>query len=95
MHALLSVVLVGLAATMSDPGANAAGEWIELIGPKDLSLWRQPTGDWMLVSDVTIDPKNPQRLAWKAGTAAAVNGPQGKSKNLISVGEFGDVELHV
>jgi len=95
MHTLLTVAFISLAASMNDPGADAAGPWIELIGPKDLGPWRQPQGDWTLASEVSIDSKDPQRLVWKAGTAAAVNGPQGKTKNLISTQEFGDVEAHV
>ena len=81
--------------TLTMPRAAAAGDWIELLPGKDLSAWRQPRGDWIVVRDVRLDPKDTKRLTWTAGTGEAVNGPKGRTTNLLSVREFGDIEAHI
>jgi hypothetical protein len=80
--------LVAMAAV---PAQSDRG--IELI--EDLSNWRAPRGDWTIVTDVATDPHDPKRLAWKPGRTAAVNGPLGRTRNLVSVRELGDVEAHI
>jgi hypothetical protein len=91
---LLSVLL-GLAAVTGEASDRNAGAWIELLPGKDLSAWRQPHGDWLLAAEVGKDPQDPKRLAWKPGAAAAVNGPKGRTVNLVSARQFGDVEAHI
>jgi hypothetical protein len=75
--------------------AAGPGEVIELLPGKDLSAWRQPRGQWMMVGETAADPGNPRRLAWKPGASVALNGPQGRSVNLVSAREFGDIEAHI
>jgi hypothetical protein len=92
LAALASIILGTLAA---DALADGGGVWTELIAGKGLSAWRKPLGEWTLGSNVVLDAANAKRLAWQPGMDAAINGPKGRSCNLLSTQEFGDVEVHV
>jgi len=61
----------------------------------DLSAWRGNTGDWTVVQDAALAPGNETLLAGQAGAGAILNGPQGKTVNLLTKQEFGDVRAHV
>lgn len=72
--------------------------WIDLMGgtAKGLEAFKTPTGYWKQTEGVEIDPENPRRLKWQesmANTGVWVNGPTGKTNNLVSREQFGDVEL--
>lgn len=67
----------------------------DLFGTGDLGGFRAPLGDWTMVGEVTLDPGDSKRLAWTPGAAAAVNGEQGKTEDLHTKVEHGDVRLHV
>jgi hypothetical protein len=70
--------------------------WIELIGEKGFEHWRSPTGDWFRAGDAEPDPKNATRLvAKKDGKDVIVNGPTGRTRNLLTKKDFGDLEAHV
>jgi hypothetical protein len=68
--------------------------WIDLIGKEGFEHWRSPTGDWKRTGDAEPDSKNPARLVAKEGDTAIVNGPAGKSRNLVTKQDFGDLEAH-
>jgi acetyl esterase len=88
-QAYKSKLVEWLVATLPPP----TGQWVELMD--DLKNWRDPRGDWTIVANVAADPQDPKRLAWKPGAGAAVNGPQGKTRNLLGVRELGDIEAHI
>ena len=70
----------------------------DLLTTADFSAWREKTGAWRVVGDVGLDAKNDRRLAAKAGTGAIVNGAdgdEGRTVNLFSRREHGDVAAHV
>lgn len=92
----LSLLLASclLSILVSPASADEPG-WTQLIGDKGLEAWRQPTGEWQVVGAVTLDPKNPRLLASTPGTGVIVNGPKGRTRNLISKEKFGDIEIHV
>ena len=94
MTARMLVVVIGLGAMTTVAQAGDDG-WLELFSGQNLSAWRQPAGDWTTAGAVAVDPQNAQRLIWQPGTGVAVNGPQGRTVDLISTQEFGDVEVHV
>ena len=76
-------------------GRKAPKGAVELVGDK-LDLWkgqRGDTGKWQVVGDVCLDPKNVKKLATKPGKGIIDNG--GRTKNLLTKEEFGDVEVHV
>lgn len=80
--------------------------WVMLSG-FDLSEWREPRGDWFISHEVKVDPQDEKKL-WTPGKeevnqllfntkngGVMVNGLVGKTEDLHSAQEFGDVELHV
>ena len=68
---------------------------IELAGPNGLNAWREPKGEWVTVGAVRPDPENPKRLATDAGSGILVNGKLGRTFNLLSKQDFGDIETHI
>jgi sugar phosphate isomerase/epimerase len=50
---------------------------------------------WEIVGDVFVNPKNEKLLASKPGTGVIVNGPTGRTRNILSKAEFGDVRAHI
>ena len=65
------------------PAGGGLGEFVENVG------------DWKAVGGVCKDPKNEEMLAWTDGAGAIVNGPKGRTRNLFTKHEHGDVEAHV
>lgn len=70
-------------------------EGIGLISGEGLESWAGDTGDWVNAGDALLDPEDPQRLIARPGTGVLVNGPDGRTKHLISKVEHGDVNVHV
>jgi hypothetical protein len=68
-------------------------DWIFLS--KDLKAFREPTGDWFLASKVDVDAANHRRLAGTPGEGILVNGRNGRTQNLVTKEEWGDVELQL
>jgi len=71
-----------------------AAEKVSLTGG-DFSAWRDPTGQWQVVGEAFMDPATEKMLSTKPGTGIIVNGPTGRSSNLLSKAEFGDIKAHV
>jgi hypothetical protein len=69
--------------------------WTELIGDRGLEAWRKPTGAWLVAGDVHIDPRDGSRLEPAPGRGVLVNGPAGRTRNLLSTEDFGDVEVEL
>lgn len=75
---------------------RAADEgWIDLMDSPSFDAWKPPTGNWAVVGGVQLDPENPKRLAPEPGTGVIYNGPTGRTNNLITREEYGDLEAHV
>jgi Domain of Unknown Function (DUF1080) len=74
--------------------AGADDGWIELIGEKGFEHWRSPTGDWIRAGDAGSDPKNTTRLVAADGNDVILNGASGKTRNLLTKQDFGDLEAH-
>jgi hypothetical protein len=72
-----------------------AAAWKPLITTPDFAGWRQPVGEWQMVGEVAKDPANEKALAAKPGTGAIYNGPKGRTKDIVTADEFGDIALHV
>ena len=70
-------------------------EWKTLVPGPDMAGWRKPTGEWAMVGEVGKDTANEKRLAVKPGAGAIYNGPKGRTRNLLSEWEHGDVAAHV
>jgi hypothetical protein len=91
---LAAVVSLGLLLPcLAGPGP-ADDKWVDLIGRDGFERWRSPTGGWKRAGDAEPDSKNPTRLVATDGSVAIVNGPAGKSRNLVTKQNFGDLEAH-
>jgi len=73
---------------------SETGLKIHLIGD-DFSSWREKTGTWQIVGEAIMAPENEKLIATKPGSGVMVNGPKGKTINLLSRAEFGDVRAHI
>lgn len=93
------LLLIALIAFLPHHSAESADkddkEAIELFTGQDVSGWREKTGEWMAAAEVPLDEKDSKKFAIKEGRGVLVNGPTGKTVNLVTVPEFGDVEAHI
>jgi sugar phosphate isomerase/epimerase len=78
----------------ADAGAKETRNRVSLTGG-DFSEWRSDTGQWEIVGDTFTKPDNEKLLSSKPGTGVIVNGPTGRTSNLFSKAEFGDVRAHI
>jgi len=75
-------------------GSAAQRERASLVG-KDLSAFSGDTGAWKIVGAVKPDPADDRRFVMAPGAGVAVNGPTGRTRNLLSKHQHGDVEAHI
>ncbi len=75
--------------------ANAAEpERTQLVGAT-MDAWRPPHGEWQVVGDVRPGGVEDRFLVATPGAGAMVNGETGRTSNLLSQAEHGDVEAHI
>jgi len=88
------LMLVTLAACWALPVYGQAEDqgWIDLMS---LDAYRPPTGAWVEVGGVGLNPQDPKRLVADPGSGVLYNGPNGRTVNLVTRQDFGDVRLHV
>lgn len=60
-----------------------------------LQGWARPTGNWLVAGDVVMAADSPETLSIQPGEGVLVNGKEGRTSNLLSTLEHGDIELHV
>lgn len=85
----LLLMLLAAPVLADEPG------WVELAGPNGLKAWKTPTGDWADVGAVRMDSDNPKRIASDPGSGILVNGKTGRTTNLFSKDDYGDIEAHI
>jgi len=86
------------AATAANPLPEItvdASAWKPLFTTPDFAGWRQPVGDWAMVGEALQDPGNEKAIAVKEGKGAIYNGPKGRTANLFSDAEHGDMAAHI
>jgi len=66
-----------------------------LFNGSNLTGLRKPTGEWRVVGAVKLDPEDPKKFSTEAGSGVLINYPKGKTVNLHSELEHGDVEAHI
>ena len=76
-------------------GSSLAEEWTELIKGEGMEGWKKPTGEWLQVGEAIMDPTNDKAIATKPGKGILVNGAKGRTGNLFTEGQFGDIEAHI
>ncbi len=103
---LLSFALPGLLASatllcgQSGRPDFSRGGWKQLIQSKDFSAWHgrgNKPGEWFTTNAVSYQPSvHPKTLAAIPGAGTViVNGPTGRTVDLVTKDKFGDVELYV
>jgi hypothetical protein len=76
-------------------GLHAGDErWSDLSGG-GLEPWVAPRGDWFVAGSAAMNPQDPKALMTKPGHGVLVNGPKGRTRNLVSKQKFGDIEVHL
>lgn len=95
----MSRLVVGLLAVWPFLLASAVGdepssEWLDLTRD-GLAAWKAPTGEWVVAGSVGLKPGDPKHLAYEKGEGILVNGPTGKTLNIVTKESFGAVETHV
>jgi hypothetical protein len=88
--------LIGLGCLM----ASAADSQIEsnslkFAGTLSAIGWRKPTGEWMSAKGVSLDPADPKKFVLEPGDGILVNGSNGRTVDLLTSEEFGDVQVHI
>ena len=79
---LLSVLLAGCAECTQ-----------VILGKGDLSNVRPPHGDWTAASAVALKAGDPTRFDITPGTGVIVNGASGKTLDILTTAEYGDVRV--
>ena len=93
-HRACTTIAIALLATLTAQ-AEPLETKLDLFATGDLSQCLAPLGDWAMAGEVTLDPTDEKRLVWTEGAAVAINGPKGKTEDLHTAVEHGDVQLHV
>ena len=87
---LACVLFCAPTATADDDG------WITLFGDDGgFEAFRKPIGAWHIVGAASLNPDDPTHLASTEGSGVAINDPPGRTRNLESIQEFGDVEIAI
>jgi hypothetical protein len=68
---------------------------MSLFNGRDLTGWRKPTGEWHAAGAVPLDPQDDRRFAIQTGEGILVNGARGRTVDLLTDHEHGDVEAHI
>jgi hypothetical protein len=92
---LSQLLCVTLLLGLVQLSAVAAGKAQVLFNGKDLAGFRQPTGQWLVAKAVAVDPANPEKFAITPGQGVLVNGADGRTVELVTEAEFGDIQAHV
>ncbi len=98
MHSRFRSTILGVLTLVIAPtfvSAETLAAPVDLFSTGDLTQCRAPLGDWLMAGDVSLAPDDEKRLVWTEGKAVAVNGDKGKTADLHSAVEHGDVQLHV
>ncbi|MEW4571401.1 DUF1080 domain-containing protein [Tautonia sp. JC769] len=70
--------------------------WITVFGEgTGLDAFRAPFGDWQIVGSAAINEDDPKHLRAEPGSGVLINDPPGRTRNLETVREFGDVEIEI
>ena len=90
-HLAASLLICGLSFLIAPVfGDEPESKWLDL---SKLTAWQGSAKGWSTVGDAKLDIKNPKRLDAGPGTGVICNGPTGGVPNIVSIEEFGDVEV--
>ena len=92
---LAGVLTLGQARAQLAPPPPPAKTSITVSNGKSLAGWREPLGDWKLARAAAPSPDNPKAFALAEGKGVLVNGDKGRTGNLFSKHEHGDVMVAI
>ncbi|MBI4325364.1 MAG: DUF1080 domain-containing protein [Chloroflexi bacterium] len=92
LHAVSLALLAGSSLFLAPAAEDTAKQ---LFNGRDLTGWRKPAGEWTVAARVSSEAADPKKFTIQPGTGVLVNGPNGRTVNLISESEHGDVEAHI
>ena len=95
---LAAALFLLAAAGAISPRARAEDDrgWITLVGEGNgLSAFGESTGDWKVVGEAMLDEDDPRHLGSEPGSGVIINDPPGRTRNLVTDREFGDIEAHI
>ena len=85
------LLALGQARAQLAPPPPPASTSITVSNGKSLAGWRAPLGDWKLVRAAAPSPDNPKAFTLAEGKGVLVNGDKGRTGNVFSKHEHGDV----
>ena len=88
---LVGLLALGQARAQLAPPPPPARTSITVSNGNSLDGWRAPLGDWKLVRGATPSPDNPKAFTLAEGKGLLVNGDNGRTGNVFSKHEHGDV----
>ncbi len=88
---LAGVLALGQARAQLAPPPPPTKTNITVSNGQSLDGWRPPLGDWKLAKAATPATDNPKALMLAEGKGVLVNGDKGRTGNLFSKHEHGDV----
>jgi hypothetical protein len=91
---LRSLAVISLALSLTGCVTNDHNS-VVLFDGRDLAGWKNPTGDWQIVSAVKVHPANDKHFATDSGHGVMLNSATNRTVNLVSEEEFGDCEAHI
>ena len=94
-----SLVLASLWLLDLQPRARNPSGWTILLDGQSLKGWEhlnatQPN-EWQTAADVKLNPQDGHFFQIQLGKGILVNGPNGKTVNLVSDALHGDIEAHI
>src|SRR2546425_287663 len=104
MKNMLFILLLGSALRIQvqaqEPVPYRQGKgWAPLLNGHDLSGWHPShanVSDWLTTDAIHWDAADAEKLSFQPGPGAIIlNGPKGRTADLISDATFGDVELYL
>jgi sugar phosphate isomerase/epimerase len=93
MRSALMAMALSVVSVLTAVGAVEG--WHEPLASGDLSAFSEPRGEWEVAGGAAMDPQNNRVLSATSGTGVMVNGKTGRTVDLLTREEFGDVEAHV
>ncbi|HPC95032.1 MAG TPA: DUF1080 domain-containing protein [Sedimentisphaerales bacterium] len=91
---LIAILLPAMIAGNLPAGTCGDCHALELTG-QNLAAWAGDTGQWETIRDASLSPDDPKRLTGQPGVGAILNGPDGRTKHLLSKQQFSDVSAHI
>jgi hypothetical protein len=90
---VLAPAVVTLGCLMFGASATAEDGWIVLSN--DLKAWQEPVGEWYVAANAQLDPSDDGRLTGGPGQGVLINGKNGRTQNLVTRQQWGDVEVQL